>query len=149
MGNAYTAYIVAALREARPDLGLDGVLSPAGLAAAARAETVCVGPLAEELAQLSPAEFFTAPLQSVPGIDAALDDFMGIPATGYDRPVFLGVGLLDRDVPPSSTLTFAEELKANGQDVELRVYPDEDHSGTVLASTVDSTPFLARMFAPN
>lgn len=149
VANAYTAYIVAALREARPDLGLDSVLTPAGLAAAARAEAVCVGPLAQELAQLSPAQFFTAPLESIPGIDAALDEFMGIPATGYDRPLFLGVGLLDRDVPPSSTLTFADELRANGQNVELRVYPDEDHSGTVLASMADSTPFLQRMFAPN
>ncbi|PWQ89070.1 alpha/beta hydrolase, partial [Enterococcus faecium] len=29
MGSAYTAYIVAALREARPDLDLDQVLTPA------------------------------------------------------------------------------------------------------------------------
>jgi hypothetical protein len=36
--NAYTAYIVAALREARPDLGIDTVLSPAGREAALRGE---------------------------------------------------------------------------------------------------------------
>lgn len=147
VANAYTAYIVAALREAHPELRLDSVLTPAGAAAAERAETVCVGPLADELADFTPAAFFSAPLASIPGIDAALDSFMGIPASGYDRPLFLGVGLLDRDVPPSSTLTFADELRASGQDVELRVYPDEDHSGTVLASTADSTPFLQRMFA--
>ena len=29
------------------------------------------------------------------------------------------------------------------------VYPDEDHTGTVLASMVDSTPFLARVFGPH
>ena len=39
------------------------------------------------------------------------------------------------------------QLVANDQDVELRVYPDEDHSGTVLASMADSTPFLQRVFA--
>ncbi len=42
-----------------------------------------------------------------------------------------GVRLLDRDVPPGSTLTFAGELRTAGRDVELRVYADEDHSGTV------------------
>jgi hypothetical protein len=73
----------------------------------------------------------------------------GTPTSGYDRPLFLGVGLLDRDVPPSSTLTFHDELVQNHQDVELHVYPDEDHSGTVLASMADSTPFLQRMFAPH
>jgi acetyl esterase/lipase len=149
VASAYTAYIVAALREARPDLDLDTVLSQAGRDAAQRAETVCVGPLAEELAGLAPAQFFTAALESIPGAGAALDEFMGIPANGYDRPLFLGVGMLDRDVPPSSTLTFADELRTAGEDVELRVYPDEDHSGTVLASTADSTPFLQRIFAPN
>ena len=77
---------------------------------------------------------------------AALYDFMGTPASGFDRPIFLGVGLLDRDVPPSSTLTFYDQLVANNQNVVLRVYPDEDHSGTVLASVVDSTPFLQRAF---
>lgn len=146
VANAYTAYIIAALREARPDLDIDSVLSPAGLEAAARAETVCVHPLTDELAHLSPAAMFARPLLTIPGIEAALNDFMGTPVTGYDRPIFLGVGLLDRDVPPSSTLAFYDQLVANNQHVELRVYPEEDHSGTVLASLVDSTPFLRNAF---
>ena len=146
VANAYTAYIIAALREARPDLNVDSVLSPAGLDAAARAETMCVHPLTAELARLSPADMFSAPLMSIPGIDAALQDFMGTPVSGYDRPIFLGVGLLDRDVPPASTLAFYDELRANNQNVELRIYPEEDHSGTVLASLVDSTPFLRNAF---
>lgn len=146
VANAYTAYIIAALREARPDLDVNRVLSPAGLNAAARAETVCVHPLTDELAPLSPAAMFSAPLLSIPGIEEALQDFMGTPVSGYDRPIFLGVGLLDRDVPPASTLAFYDQLVANNQNVELRIYPEEDHSGTVLASLVDSTPFLRNAF---
>jgi len=146
VANAYTAYIIAALREARPDLDVNSVLSPAGLNAAARAETVCVHPLTDELAQLRPADMFSAPLLSIPGIEEALQDFMGTPVSGYDRPIFLGVGLLDRDVPPASTLAFYDQLMANNQNVELRIYPEEDHSGTVLASLVDSTPFLRNAF---
>lgn len=146
VANAYTAYIIAALREARPDLDVNSVLSPAGLDAAARAETVCVHPLTDELAHLSPAAMFDAPLNSIPGMSQALYEFMGTPTDGYDRPIFLGVGLLDRDVPPASTLAFYDQLVANNQNVELRVYPEEDHSGTVLASLVDSTPFLRNAF---
>jgi len=146
VANAYTAYIIAALREARPDLDVNRVLSAAGLNAAARAETVCVHPLTDELAPLSPAAMFSAPLLSIPGIEEALQDFMGTPVSGYDRPIFLGVGLLDRDVPPASTLAFYDQLMANNQNVELRIYPEEDHSGTVLASLVDSTPFLRNAF---
>ncbi len=146
VANAYTAYIIAALREARPDLDVNSVLSPAGLNAAARAETVCVHPLTDELAPLSPAAMFSAPLISIPGVEDALNAFMGTPVSGYDRPIFLGVGLLDRDVPPASTLAFYDQLVANNQNVELRIYPEEDHSGTVLASLVDSTPFLRNAF---
>lgn len=147
IANAYMAYILAALREARPDLDIDSVLSPAGLDATNRAETVCTLALADELAHLKPATFFTGPLNSIPGMAAALHDFMGTPSTGFDRPIFLGVGLLDRDVPPQSTLTFYDQLVANNQDVTLRIYPEEDHSGTVLASLPDSTPFLRNVFA--
>lgn len=147
IANAYTAYILAALREARPDLDINRVLSPAGLNAATRAETVCTLALSDELAQFKPADFFNAPLSSIPGIADALHAFMGTPSTGFDRPIFLGVGLLDRDVPPESTLTFYEQLVANNQNVTLRIYPEDDHSGTVLASLPDSTPFLAKAFA--
>lgn len=140
--NSYAAYILAAFREARPDLDVDSVLTPQGLEAATLAETVCKPSLDVALAGQSPDGFFRAPLVSVPGAAEALDAHLGIPADGYDRPIFLGVGLLDRDVPPSSTLTLHDQLIANHQDVTLRVYPDQDHSGTVLASLPDSTPFL-------
>lgn len=146
MGSAYTAYIVAALREARPDLDLDRVLTPAGREAADRAETLCAADLAGSLTDLSVPGFFTAPVTSIPGAAEAIDTYMAIPASGYDRPVFLGVGMRDRDVPPGLTLRFAEAMSANGQDVTLKVYPDSDHSGTVLTSVPDSTAFLADAF---
>ena len=147
VANAYTAYILAAFREARPDLDINSVLTPEGLAAAERAETVCVRALTDELADLTPAAFFSAPLSSIPGMADALYGYMGTPSTGFDRPLFLGVGLLDRDVPPASTLAFYDQLVANNQNVTLRIYPEEDHSGTVLASMADSTPFLRSVFA--
>jgi Secretory lipase/Prolyl oligopeptidase family len=149
IANAYTAYILAALREARPDLNVNSVLSPAGLEAAHRAETVCTLALADDLAHLTPAAFFAAPLNSIPGMPEALHTFMGTPSTGFDRPIFLGVGLRDRDVPPTSTLSLYDQLVANNQNVTLRIYPEEDHSGTVLASLVDSTPFLRQAFTNN
>ncbi len=99
VANAYTAYILAAFREARPDLDINSVLTPEGLMAAERAETVCVRPLTDELSDLTPAAFFSAPLSSIPGMADALYEYMGTPSTGFDRPLFLGVGLLDRDVP--------------------------------------------------
>ncbi|WP_245233900.1 S9 family peptidase [Mycobacterium sp. PS03-16] len=140
--NSYAAYIVAGFAEAHPELDVDGVLTPAGRDAARLAETLCTPALDEALRARTPADFFSAPLTSLPGAADALDRYLGIPTDGYDRPLLLGVGLRDRDVPPNSTLSFADELTANGQDVTLRVYPDQDHGGTVLASLPDSTAFL-------
>lgn len=145
IASAYTAYILAGFRELRPDV--NSVLTPAGLSAADKAETLCTAPLSAAVTGLTPAQFFSAPLASLPGMRGALADFMGTPISGYDRPIFLGVGLKDRDVPPSSTLKFADQLKANGQDVALFVYPEDDHSSTVLTSMADSTPFLQAQFA--
>ena len=95
---------------------------------------------------MTPTAFFHAPLASLPGVDAALDAYMGTPVSGYDRPIFLGAGLLDTDVPAKSSLVLYDQLKANNQDVTLKIYPEEDHSGTVLASMPDTTPFLQRLF---
>ncbi|WP_441959969.1 alpha/beta hydrolase family protein [Mycolicibacterium houstonense] len=144
--NSYTAYILAGVREARPDLDVDSVLTPAGLDAVNQAETLCKPQLDQQLAGITPTGFFRAPLAGLPGAPEALDTYLGTPTSGYDRPIFLGVGLLDRDVPPSMSQQLNDQLRANGQDVTLKIYPDEDHSGTVLASIPDSTPFLAAVF---
>jgi acetyl esterase/lipase len=145
--NSYTGYILAGVREARPELDIDSVLTPAGLDAVDKAETLCKPQLDQELTGMTPTGYFRAPLSTLPGASEALDAYLGTPTSGYDRPIFLGVGLLDRDVPPNMSLQLDEQLRANGQNVTLKVYPGEDHSGTVLASVPDSTPFLAAVFA--
>ncbi|WP_059018707.1 lipase family protein [Mycobacterium sp. M26] len=144
--NSYTAYILAGLREANPDLDIDSVLTPAGRSAVDAAETLCKPALDERLKAMTPNAFFRAPLASLPGVDAALDNYMGTPVSGYDRPIFLGAGLLDTDVPARSSILLFDQLRANNQDVILKIYPDEDHSGTVLASMADSTPFVHQLF---
>ncbi len=144
--NSYTAYILAGFREARPDLDVNSVLTLEGVEAVDKAETVCKPQLDEELSDMTPTRFFSAPLASLPGVAEALDDYMGTPVTGYDRPIFLGAGLLDRDVPAKSSLVLYEQLQAHNQDVVLKIYPDEDHSGTVLASLPDTTPFVSALF---
>lgn len=145
--NSYTGYILAGFREARPDIDVDSVLTQAGLAAVDKAETLCKPELDQQLTGMTPTRFFSAPLATLPGAAEALDSYLGTPTSGYDRPIFLGVGLEDRDVPPHMSQQLNDQLRANGQNVTLKVYPDEDHSGTVLASIPDSTPFLAAAFA--
>lgn len=145
--NSYLAYILAGFSEARPDIDVASVLTPAGRDAVAQAQTLCKAQLDRALSDMTLTGFFSAPMATLPGIAEALDAYMGTPTTGYDRPIFLGAGLLDTDVPAKSSLVLYDQLVANNQDVTLKIYPAEDHSGTVLASVPDSTPFLRERFA--
>ena len=79
---------------------------------------------------------------------------MQTPATGYDKPVFLGHGLKDMDVPTPIGIIlntdmwinqFVGDMRSRNQRVEVHWYPT-DHGGTVPASQVHSTPFLANLF---
>ncbi|MFI2477984.1 hypothetical protein [Nocardia xishanensis] len=61
------------------------------------------------------------------------------------RPLFIGHGLTDIDVPAPTTLAFAEALTAGRQPVALKVY-DTDHSGAFAESLPDVLPFVNSLF---
>ena len=109
------------------------------------AETLCYAAMREKVGDFQVSQALSRPLQEIPDVFGKLQRYMGTPAVGYDRPVFLGQGLLDLDVPAPSALSLAAEMTLNRQPLELRVYPDQDHSGTVYAATPDATAFLARV----
>ncbi|GAC58861.1 hypothetical protein GOHSU_55_00160 [Gordonia hirsuta DSM 44140 = NBRC 16056] len=143
--NAYAAYILTGFIDARPDLRADTVLTPRGRQILRMAATLCYGELSDRLSGEPINTWFSRPLASVPGVQGALVTYMATPFSGYDRPIFLGQGLIDTDVPVVSAGSLYAQMLAAGQPVEFHLYPDQDHSGTVLASLPDSTPFVARI----
>ncbi|WP_067896263.1 lipase family protein [Nocardia vaccinii] len=145
---AYTLYILNGLRTARPELNIDSYLTPEGRYWVDRARTECLGPLGAALIsnRVVGGNFFARPLAAIPDFHGLLHNYLGLPETGYDRPLFMGQGLLDIDVITPETLRFAAVLTANRQPLTFRTYPT-DHSGTVLASQPDSIPFVRKLFA--
>jgi hypothetical protein len=142
---AYVAYIGASLRYAHPELGLDDILTPLGKKYADLAETTCVTDFEAQLDGVTIGDFFTAPLTGLPNFTAVLDDYMAMPETGFDKPFFMGNGLLDIDVPFPTTAAYVARLAANGQPVTFRAY-DTDHSGAFVQSQADTIPFVANLF---
>ena len=151
--NVYSAYIIAGFREAHPEIDVDSVLTAEGRRIADMAETACYGALEGALDGVNMANAFARPLRDVPGLEPALRDYMATPTSGYDRPVFLAHGLRDMDVPTPVGLVLNSEMwlkqftgdaSANAQ-VNVRWY-DADHSGAMVASMKDSTPFLESLF---
>ncbi|MFD3743879.1 alpha/beta hydrolase family protein [Nocardia sp. NPDC058633] len=145
---AYVLYILSGLRTTYPDLNIDSFLTDTGRTWLARAQTACIGPLGDELAAAKPSigSMFARPLSSIPDAHGLLARYMGLPETGYDRPLFLAQGLLDTDVVTPETLRYFAVLEANNQPASLHTYPT-DHNGTVSASLVDSVPFVETLFA--
>lgn len=152
--NTYAMYIVAAFREANPNVDVDSALTDEGKRMVKAAEDSCYPELSKALKGTNVARAFSKPLREVPGLEPALREFMQTPATGYDKPVFLGHGLKDMDVPTPIGIIlntdmwinqFIGDMRSRNQRVEVHWYPT-DHGGTVPASQVHSTPFLAELF---
>ncbi|MGP5080527.1 alpha/beta hydrolase [Corynebacterium variabile] len=147
--NAYVAYILAGFREAHPEVDLSSALTPEGRRVADLAETMCLDEMSENLSGKVLSGLFNRPLREVPGFAAALRDYMTTPTDGYDKPVFLGHGLTDIDVPSPIGVALNSEMwvrqfTGGNEQVEVHRYPT-DHSGAMLASVADSTPFLQRI----
>ncbi|MFD3592708.1 lipase family protein [Nocardia sp. NPDC058640] len=145
---AYVLYILSGLRTTYPHLDIDSFLTDSGRTWLARAQTTCITPLGDELSATEPpvGSFFTRPLASIPDIHGLLTTYMGLPESGYDRPLFMGQGLYDTDVVTPETLRYAAVLAANNQPLTFHAYPT-DHDATVNASLVDSVPFVRTLFA--
>ncbi len=146
--SAYVLYILNGLRTTFPDLDIEGLLTESGRTWLDRATTSCIGPLGDELAAAKPSigSMFARPLSSIPDLHGLLARYMGLPESGFDRPLFLGQGLYDTDVVTPETLRYAATLTATGEPVTLHTYPT-DHDGAVNASLPDSLPFVRGLFA--
>lgn len=142
---AYALYILAGLNAAHPELAVPSLLNDTGRQWLAQAETSCIGPFEEQVHGLVLGTLFAEPLAAIPNVTRVLTDYMGIPETGYDKPFFIGQGLLDTDIVMPSTLALAATLTGNAQPLTFRTYPT-DHSGTMAASLVDSVPFVKALF---
>lgn len=90
-------------------------------------------------------DLFGKPLNQIPNFHGLLVDYMGVPTSGYDRPLFIGQGLTDIDVPAPSAFSLVAALTANGEPVTFKTYPT-DHSGTLVDSQADTIPFVRGLF---
>lgn len=144
---AYTLYLLNGLRTTYPELDIESFLTDSGRYWLQRSRTECLLPLGNEVAARGVVigDLFARPPAQIPDLHGLLARYVGLPESGYDRPLFLGQGLFDTDVITPETLRFAAVLSANRQPVTVRTYLT-DHSGTVNASLPDTLPFVRSLF---
>ena len=73
--------------------------------------------------------------------------FAASPASKIDDvagSILLAVGMRDRRVPPSQAVDYYRALKKKGKDVEMLVYPDDDHALDTPRTTADFFAECAR-----
>ncbi|MGW0006379.1 lipase family protein [Nocardia grenadensis] len=139
----YALYLLNGLRTTYPELDIESFLTDSGRYWLERGRTECLSPFGHELVAhgVVIGDLFTRPLADIPDLRGLLTRYLGLPESGYDKPLFLGQGLLDTDVITPETLRFAAVLTANRQPVTLRVYLT-DHDGAVNDSLIDTVPFV-------
>ncbi|MBF6331149.1 lipase family protein [Nocardia transvalensis] len=111
----YVTYILAGLRAARPDVGLDQYLSPLGRTVLNDIVTLCKPAIEDRVRGLSIGQLLAKPLSDT-GIRDALTSYMAVPTSGYDAPILLFLNLTDTEVPSPVHVWLAEEFAANGVD---------------------------------
>ncbi|QBJ95084.1 lipase [Rhodococcus sp. ABRD24] len=139
----FTSYILAGMRATMPGIDVNSYLTPLGRQTVDAAETLCYEAAAETVRGVSVGALLSRPLGDEP-FRSALTAYLGVPTTGYDRPMFLGQGLLDTVVPAPLSFKLIVDLRLGGTDATYLNYPT-DHSGTMAASLPDSTPFVRRL----
>lgn len=143
--NTYVLYILAGLRSARPDLRVDDLLTATGRRLVGRANGACGKEMRPFTEGLDLRTVFRRPLASIPGVYSVFRSYLGTPDSGYTRPVFIGQGLADVNVPAPSAVSLAAQMTATRQPLELHVYPAADHPGVLTAVLPDADRFLTRV----
>ncbi|MDV6259799.1 lipase family protein [Rhodococcoides yunnanense] len=145
----YIALTLAGFRSFYPDLDLDSYLSPLGRDLLRHAEQVCFSSpdQATGYEDVVIGDMFVKPLGAISGIVDLFRTYQGSPVTGFDRPVLLLQGLLDKDVPMTfSNVATAPEIAARGRQVDVKIYPAYDHGTTIANAASDVHEFLEPLY---
>lgn len=143
---SYVGYILAGMDYVHPELDIPSALTATGKRFLRLAQKLCGDDYADAVSGTAIGDMFSRPLATLPGFVTAARDYLGMPETGFERPVFMANGLLDTDVPMETTALYATRLTAGGASVEFHTYPG-DHNSTMELSLPDSIPFVAGLFA--
>lgn len=141
----FGTYILAGVRYVHPKLGVNSALTPLGRLALRAAEQRCVSAFVKDLEGVDLSDYFSRPLATLPNFKPAVDSYMKMPETGFDKPFLMAHGLRDVEVPYALTAPYIEKLKANDQPVTVKTY-DLGHSGTLIASQRYAHRFVRRLF---
>ncbi|MGV9680056.1 lipase family protein [Nocardia sp. NPDC003482] len=117
-GDALTAFVVsvfAGLRVARPDIDIEGYLTPRGRRILDAVDKRCLDEIADLVAGIGISDLLAEPLGDE-HFRAVIADYLGVPTSGYDRPVLLLLNAFDTTAPSPLHAALVARLAAGGAD---------------------------------
>jgi hypothetical protein len=142
----YTLLLLQLAEQVQPGFGPAEYLTGRGRAVYDIARTGCFGEMAEAITAGRLSSRAALAKDPQPVLDA-LFPLLAYPSLLLSRPLFVGTGEADRDVPPAMQAALVRDACAAGTRVVWRRYPGLDHSATVNASLADSLPFARSVLA--
>lgn len=143
---AYALLIGASEAGLNPAFNPEQAFTPRAMPAFHAASEICARPLMERIKTegLTRANAFepTLPQALAPAFKGML-----FPTLKLDVPLFVGIGMTDRDVAPQGQLMLVKDACKAGTVVQAHLYKGQDHSQAVLASMVDSAAFTAAVMS--
>src|SRR5689334_4688766 len=129
----YTLLLLQLAEQTQPGFNPSEYLTERGRAVYDLARTGCFGEMADAITagQLSSSAALTK--DPAPVLDA-LVPLLAYPSLHLSRPLFVGTGEADRDVPLAMQAALVRDACAAGARIVWRRYPGLDHSATVNAS---------------
>ncbi|RDI66759.1 lipase family protein [Nocardia pseudobrasiliensis] len=123
IGDALTAFVVsvfAGLRTARPDARMDSYLTPRGRSILDGIGKLCLDAIADRVTGVGISDLLAKPL-SDDHFRAILADYLGVPTSGYDRPILLLLNALDISAPSPLHAALVARFAANHVDHKVVV----------------------------
>ena len=129
---AYAIYALIGLTTFDPNVRLDALLGPEGVARLPVAlETGCIDQADAAFRQVPTARLFQIPPAELTRLDGELGRYDEPDAQPTVGPVLVIQGTADQDVPAEATAVLVANLRKAHASVQERVYPGLDHDGIV------------------
>ncbi len=106
---SFSGYLFSGVRDAYPDVDIDSYFTPAGREILDQAEVLCYDDLDAVAQGVNIGELPARPM-SEGELPAVLADYLAVPTSGYDRPIFLGHGVHDVMVPIPLSAKLAADM---------------------------------------
>lgn len=140
----FMTFVIAGMRDVYPELNIDSYLTPLGRSLVDAAPKLPFAEFKKRTFGVSVPQLLSRSLNE-PDLQAAIRDYLEVPVSGFDRPLFIAQGIADRVVPLPLTVKLVDDMRAAGSTPEFRMYPG-DHIPSMYNAEADQAEFVAELF---